>query len=60
MEKQTESYVNANDVCKHLRIARSKFVQLCMEGLPRIQIGNKAFRYKLSEVEAWLKQRRAK
>jgi excisionase family DNA binding protein len=60
IDKQKITYLNANDVCKLLKIGRSTFVKLCRDGLPRVRIGPKTIRYIAEEVEAWLRNRGTK
>jgi len=51
----TESWVNALDVMKHLSLPKSTFEKLIKQGMPVLRIG-KARRFKVSQVEKWIQE----
>jgi len=54
--KPVEPWVDTNALLKHLKISRAKFEQLILEGLPMMRI-DALRRFRISEVEEWLKNR---
>jgi len=52
--KQMEPYVDLHKLLQHFSIARAKVEKLIREGMPILRIG-KSRRFKISEVEEWLK-----
>jgi excisionase family DNA binding protein len=54
--KQMEPYVDLHKLLQHFSIARAKVERLIHEGMPILRIG-KSRRFKLSEVEEWLKNK---
>lgn len=54
--KQMEPYVDLHKLLEHFSIARAKVEKLIREGMPILRIG-KSRRFRLSEVEEWLKNK---
>lgn len=52
----TEKYVGSDEILAYFRMTRGTLELLIRRGLPHIKLGRNR-RYKLSEVEAWLKQK---
>jgi hypothetical protein len=57
--KPIEAFVDTNQMLSHLKLSRAMFELLVVEGLPLLRIG-KARRFKISQVEDWLKSRERK
>ena len=53
---QVEKWVDIHELVEHFGLSKAKLEQLHSEGLPVLRIG-KVRRYKITEVEAWLKER---
>ena len=53
---KTEGYVTTIELMRHLSLPKSTFEKLTKEGMPVLRIG-KARRFKISEVETWLKNK---
>lgn len=54
--KQLEPYVDLHKVIEHFKVGRPMIEILIREGMPMLRI-RKSRRFKLSEVEEWLKNR---
>ena len=54
--KQIEPFSDTNKMIAHLKLSRAKFELLILEGMPMLRI-DKSRRFKISEVEEWLRNR---
>jgi hypothetical protein len=57
--KQIEPFSDTNEMIAHLKLSRAKFELLILEGMPMLRI-DKSRRFKISEVEEWLRSRNQK
>ena len=54
MEIPFERWINLNEAATHLQVSKSFLYQKGEElGIPRVKLGNK-YRYKKSDLDAWL------
>ena len=55
----TERWVSLSDICKHLGFSKDTVKKLVMEqGMPAYKPDNKIWKFKISEVDAWVKTKR--
>lgn len=55
---QDEQLTGWQPVAERLQLRERAFWKLLSEGLPHYRINSRVFRFKWSEVEAWLESRR--
>jgi excisionase family DNA binding protein len=54
VETTTEGWINLNDAAAHLQVSKSFLYQKGEElGIPRVKLGSK-YRYRKSDLDAWL------
>lgn len=51
--------LTAKQLRAHLQVSKPTFQKMIRQGLPRIPLANRVFRYDVAEVEGWLKRRGA-
>lgn len=54
---QTEELLTIHELAAYLKVHRVTIFRWNRQGVPRVRIGHRTTRYKLSEVLAWLEQR---
>lgn len=59
MNKQNENWVSMKEICKHLGFGKDTVKKLVNEeGMPAYKPDNKIWKFKISEVDAWMKTKR--
>lgn len=55
----TERWVSLSDICKHLGFSKDTVKKLVLEqGMPAYKPDDKIWKFKISEVDAWVKTKR--
>lgn len=50
-------YIKTRELLRVFGLSRSKLANLLKDGIPRVKLGPKAYRFRVDEVAAWLKAR---
>ena len=57
--ENTEMWVSLQEICKHLKLSKDTVKRLVYEeGLPAYKPDDKSWRFKISEVDDWMKTRK--